>query len=203
MQDSRFDMQPSLAGPTLSLSPMRRADYDGLYGAARDPLIWAGHPAKDRHLEDVFRPYFGTLLASGGTLVVRAVSSGEILGCSRYYVAPGAEDDISIGFTGRSGATLPVLRNIDLAVTPGESVGLVGESGSGKSTLALAAMGYLKRGLRLLGGSAEFKGHDMFGIACEELERIRGGQLALIPQNSGQSLTPTLRIALMLPANCA
>ena len=58
--------------------------------------------------------------------------------------------DISVGFTGKSGATLPVLRNIDLKVNAGESIGIVGESGSGKSTLALAAMGYIKRGLRLM-----------------------------------------------------
>ncbi|MGB4317331.1 MAG: ATP-binding cassette domain-containing protein, partial [Planktomarina temperata] len=61
--------------------------------------------------------------------------------------------NISVGFTGKSGATLPVLRNIDLKVNAGESIGIVGESGSGKSTLALAAMGYLKRGLRLMEGS--------------------------------------------------
>ena len=70
--------------------------------------------------------------------------------------------DISVGFTGKSGATLPVLRNIDLTVKAGESIGIVGESGSGKSTLALAAMGYLKRGLRLLEGSVAFQGQDMF-----------------------------------------
>ena len=102
--------------------------------------------------------------------------------------------DISIGFTCRSGQMMPVLRNIDLAVQRGESVGLVGESGSGKSTLALAAMGYLKRGLQLMDGSVTFRGDDMFAQTRSQLERIRGGQLALIPQNSGQSLTPTLRI---------
>ena len=64
--------------------------------------------------------------------------------------------NISIGFSGRSGQMMPVLRNIDLAVQRGESVGLVGESGSGKSTLALAAMGYLKRGLQLMDGSVTF-----------------------------------------------
>ena len=106
--------------------------------------------------------------------------------------------NLSVGFTGRSGETRPVLRNIDLQVHPGESVGLVGESGSGKSTLALAAMGYLKHGLRLLNGQAMFKGRDMFVQTRPELERIRGGQLALIPQNSGQSLTPTLRIGAQL-----
>ncbi|MBO6884089.1 MAG: ABC transporter ATP-binding protein [Marivita sp.] len=106
--------------------------------------------------------------------------------------------DISVGFTGKSGATLPVLRNIDLTVKAGESIGIVGESGSGKSTLALAAMGYLKRGLRLLEGSVAFQGQDMFARTRTELEKIRGGELALIPQNSGQSLTPTLRIGAQL-----
>ena len=106
--------------------------------------------------------------------------------------------DISVGFTGRDGRTREVLRNIDLTVAAGESVGLVGESGSGKSTLALAAMGYLKRGLRLLNGDARFNNIDMFAQSRQELELIRGGQLALIPQNSGQSLTPTLRVGAQL-----
>jgi peptide/nickel transport system ATP-binding protein len=102
--------------------------------------------------------------------------------------------DLCIGFTARDGSTLPVLRNITLDVRRGESVGLVGESGSGKSTLALAMMGYLKRGLRVIGGTAVFDDQDMFALTRPELERIRGGRLALIPQNSGQSLTPSLRI---------
>ena len=106
--------------------------------------------------------------------------------------------DISVGFTGKSGASLPVLRNIDLKVNAGECIGIVGESGSGKSTLALAAMGYLKRGLRLMEGSVAFQGQDMFARTPTELEQIRGGELALIPQNSGQSLTPTLRIGAQL-----
>jgi peptide/nickel transport system ATP-binding protein len=106
--------------------------------------------------------------------------------------------NLSIGFTSRAGETLPVLRNIDLVVRRGESVGLVGESGSGKSTLALAAMGYLKRGLRVLEGEARFRDENMFGRSRKALEATRGGKLALIPQNSGQSLTPTLRIGAQL-----
>ncbi len=102
--------------------------------------------------------------------------------------------DLSVGFTGRTGATVPVLRGVDMAVCRGQSLGIVGESGSGKSTVALAAMGYLKRGLRRLSGEVCFDGADMFARTRLELEAIRGGQLGLIPQNSGQSLTPTLRI---------
>ncbi|MGA1615040.1 MAG: ATP-binding cassette domain-containing protein, partial [Lutimaribacter sp.] len=103
-------------------------------------------------------------------------------------------ENLSIGFRGRAGAMLPVLRNINLAVSAGESIGLVGESGSGKSTLALAMMGYLKTGLKVLEGGTRFHGADMFAQDRAALERIRGGRLALIPQNSGQSLTPSLRV---------
>ena len=106
--------------------------------------------------------------------------------------------DLSVGFTGRSGTARAVLRNIDLQVARGETVGLVGESGSGKSTLALAAMGYLKTGLRVLEGKATFAGHDMFTLAGPALQALRGGKVGLIPQNSGQSLTPTLRIGAQL-----
>ena len=102
--------------------------------------------------------------------------------------------NLSVGFTGKSGATLSVLRDVSLAVCRGESIGIVGESGSGKSTLALAAMGFLKHGLRKLSGQVCFNGDDMFTRTRPQLEAIRGGQLGLIPQNSGQALTPTIRI---------
>ncbi|MEI4196870.1 ABC transporter ATP-binding protein [Roseovarius sp. E0-M6] len=103
-------------------------------------------------------------------------------------------ENLSIGFRGRAGGMLPVLRNISLSVGTGESIGLVGESGSGKSTLALAMMGYLKTGLKVLEGKAHFDGIDMFAQDQRAFERIRGGRLGLIPQNSGQSLTPSLRV---------
>lgn len=102
--------------------------------------------------------------------------------------------NLSIGFKSSSGQILPVLRNVDLAVSKFQSVGIVGESGSGKSTLALAVMGYLKRGLLVTGGKSIFDNHEMFQLTRNKLEEIRGGRLALIPQNSGQALTPTKRI---------
>ena len=102
--------------------------------------------------------------------------------------------NLGIGFTSQAGATLPILRNIDLAIGEGETIGLVGESGCGKSTLALAMMGYLKSGLQVLEGESLFRGVNVFDMDERALDDIRGGNLALIPQNAGQSLTPTLRI---------
>ena len=106
--------------------------------------------------------------------------------------------NLSVGFRSLSGKIMPVLRNVDLSVHCGESIGLVGESGSGKSTLALAAMGYLKRGLQVIDGMVQFEDHSMFTLTRTDLEGVRGGKLALIPQNSGQSLTPTSKIGTQL-----
>lgn len=94
-----MDMQPELAGETLFLRPLKADDFDGLYSAGSDPAVWAGHPAKDRYKEVVFREYFDSQLASGSALVFIERSTGKSIGCSRYYAAPDQPQGISIGFT--------------------------------------------------------------------------------------------------------
>ncbi len=78
-----------------SLSPTDAA----LGAAAADPLIWAGHPATDRWRPEVFGPYFDTILAGGGGLLIAARKGGRVLGMSRFYIDEEAPDDIAIGFT--------------------------------------------------------------------------------------------------------
>ena len=102
--------------------------------------------------------------------------------------------DLSVGFTARAGHTQEVLKSVSVSVHAGETLGIVGESGSGKSTLALASMGYMKPGLRKLKGDVTFQGTDVFAQSLRQLEGLRGGKLGLIPQSSGQALTPTMRI---------
>jgi peptide/nickel transport system ATP-binding protein len=102
--------------------------------------------------------------------------------------------DLRVGFTARAGHTQEVLKGISISVKAGETLGIVGESGSGKSTLALSSMGFLKPGLRKLSGDVTFEGRDMFAQSLRQLEGLRGGKLGLIPQSSGQALTPTMRI---------
>ena len=103
-------------------------------------------------------------------------------------------DDLTIGYHTKSGTLVHVLRNVFLSIRAGETVGLVGESGCGKSTLGQAMMGFLRSGSQLLGGSVHFSELDLFDLTSRQLENIRGNQIAIIPQNAGDSLTPTLRV---------
>jgi peptide/nickel transport system ATP-binding protein len=102
--------------------------------------------------------------------------------------------DLTIGYTSRGGDLVHVLRDLSLQIDRGETLGLVGESGCGKSTLGQAMMGYLRHGSQVLGGSVHLADQDVFGLTSQELESIRGQQIALIPQNAGNSLTPTMRV---------
>jgi peptide/nickel transport system ATP-binding protein len=90
---------------------------------------------------------------------------------------------------------LPILRDIDLRVAPGETVGLVGESGSGKSTLGRT----LLRLYRLQSGKIIFEGRDLAGLSERELSVARL-RIQMIFQDSNSSLNPRQRLIDILSA---
>ena len=96
---SVFELQPTLQGKLVSLRPLTRDDWDELFAAASDPLIWEQHPASDRYREDVFREYFREALASGGAFAVVDAQDGRIIGSTRYLGLDPEKSEIEIGFT--------------------------------------------------------------------------------------------------------
>lgn len=95
-----MDRQPTLEGERLLLRPLRPDDWDALYAAASDPLVWEVHPAHDRWQEPVFRAFFDDALAQGGALAVVDKATGKVIGSSRFqnYGAAGG-GTVEIGWT--------------------------------------------------------------------------------------------------------
>ena len=93
-----MELQPVLEGPRLRLRPLKAADFDALYAAASDPLIWEQHPAPNRHERRVFEEFFDRALRSRGALAVIDKATKKIVGTSRYYDLEG-RDSVCIGFT--------------------------------------------------------------------------------------------------------
>ncbi|MER5672295.1 ABC transporter ATP-binding protein [Pseudonocardia alni] len=104
-----------------------------------------------------------------------------------------------LGIAYRAGrADVPVVRGVSFAVEPGCTLGLVGESGSGKSTVAAALLGHLRRGSRITAGTVALHGEDVFAAGPRRVRALRRGTVAMVAQNSGAVLTPSMRIGVQL-----
>ncbi len=94
-----FAFQPTLIGDTLLLRPVVASDWDAIFAAASDPLIWELHPVHDRYTEASFRPYFATQLAGGGTLIVIDRATNKVIGWSTYGNYLPERSRVEIGWT--------------------------------------------------------------------------------------------------------
>lgn len=90
------------------------------------------------------------------------------------------------------------LEGVDLAVAPGERVGLIGPNGSGKSTLVNCLCGTLVNET----GTVRFDGDDMNGLAAHERTRRGMARSFQLPRPFATlSVTENLRIPLLYTVN--
>lgn len=97
--DVTFDLQPTLRGDLIDLRPLTPDDFDALYEAAGDPLIWKQHPETNRHERDVFQRYFDGAIESRGAFAIMDRATGRIIGSSRYCDLKPSESQVEIGWT--------------------------------------------------------------------------------------------------------
>lgn len=94
-----MDLQPTLTADRLIVRPLTPQDWDALYAAAKDPLIWAQHPNHDRWKADVFRGFFDGALASRGGFAIIERATGQVVGSSRYNGYDADKREVEIGWT--------------------------------------------------------------------------------------------------------
>jgi peptide/nickel transport system ATP-binding protein len=93
-----------------------------------------------------------------------------------------------------AGSDFDVVNDVSFRVRAGELLGLVGESGSGKTTVALALLGYTRRGLEVAAGRVLIGDTDMVTASKKQLQRMRGAEVAYVPQDPASALNPILKI---------
>ncbi|MFJ4719327.1 oligopeptide/dipeptide ABC transporter ATP-binding protein [Streptomyces luteogriseus] len=112
------------------------------------------------------------LVELSGTHVVHKARSGGLFTRDRVYALTGA----------------------DLAITPGETVGVVGESGCGKSTLAKVLVG-VQPPTR---GTVAFRGRDLWAMPAAERRRAVGAGIGMIFQDPSAALNRRLTVRQIL-----
>lgn len=86
------------------------------------------------------------------------------------------------------------LNKVNLTLDAGQILGIVGETGAGKSLTAQSICGLLRPPARIVGGSVTFDGRDLLALPEEELNAVRGADIAMVVQNPRSSLDPLTRI---------
>src|SRR5207237_7065981 len=83
---------------------------------------------------------------------------------------------------------------VSLRIEEGETLGLVGESGCGKSMTAMSVMKLLPNGGYIASGSIKLAGQDVVPLDDDDMQKIRGNDVAVIFQDPMTSLNPTMTL---------
>ena len=101
--------------------------------------------------------------------------------------------DLKINFRTYNGK-VQAIRDISFDLYKGETLAIVGESGSGKSVTTRSLMGLLAKNAEVEHGSIKFKGDEIIGKSEEDMQHLRGSEIAMIFQDPMTSLDPTMKI---------
>ncbi|EPX85094.1 ABC transporter ATP-binding protein [Salipiger mucosus] len=86
------------------------------------------------------------------------------------------------------------LNDVSFSIDRGRILGIVGETGAGKSLTAQSVTGLLRPPARVVGGKAVFDGRELTAMSDDELNTVRGAEIAMVVQNPRTSLDPLTRV---------
>jgi len=89
---------------------------------------------------------------------------------------------------------LEVVRQVDLVLHAGETLGVIGESGSGKTVTCLALLRLLPEGLAAAADAMVWRGTELGGLSDHDFRPYRGRQMAMVFQDPVGSFNPAKRI---------
>ncbi|MCW2972255.1 MAG: oppD, partial [Thermoleophilia bacterium] len=99
--------------------------------------------------------------------------------------------DLKVQYKTRAGIVKAV-DGVSYWVDEGETLGIVGESGCGKSQTSLGLMRLIKSPGTVAGGEVLYNGRDLTKISEQEMQAVRGNEIAMIFQDPMTSLNPVL-----------
>jgi peptide/nickel transport system ATP-binding protein len=101
--------------------------------------------------------------------------------------------DLAVAFPTEDGLVRAV-DGVSLTLEKGRTLAIVGESGSGKSVTAQAIMGLVNRKAAQVSGEIWLDGKEMISMPADEVQALRGDEMAMIFQDPMSSLHPFYRI---------
>jgi peptide/nickel transport system permease protein len=100
-----------------------------------------------------------------------------------------ALDDVRVTFPSANGP-VDVVKGVSLRVRASQRLAIVGESGSGKTMLVRSIVGLIAQPGVVTAGSIRFDGHELRAMDERRLNRVRGGEIAMVFQDPLASLDP-------------
>jgi peptide/nickel transport system ATP-binding protein len=106
-------------------------------------------------------------------------------------------NDLKVQFATEDGLVRAV-DGVTFTLDRGEVLGIVGESGSGKSVTSMTLLGLTRDKNTRFEGEVLYKGRNVLEMGEEELQEVRGNEMAMIFQDPMTSLNPVYSVGMQI-----